>query len=244
MNFKRLLPFLIIFVVGCSIVDDDDTIIKNKLNIFSLLSPEKGENFILIDSIASISTTVNDSIFTVKDADVYINSALCLFEETESYFYNGLYRVGTEIRGGDVCTLKIVYRRDTIISQTRIPKESKMLGISDSQIIHYSDSTIFFWNKSNTSFYKVSFTGMQDSFPMDYYMMYSIDDTFCAGQLFKIFLPESVMVDINVIAMDTNFAKMEFFGGSSFEDHFGTFGSYSKSVARGVLLIKDNPFKD
>jgi len=197
------------------------------------------ENYILIDSISSILSEEQESVFTVRDADVFINEMYCPFEEKENNFYNGLYRIENEIKEKDICSLRIVYRRDTIYSYTRIPETSRIIGIKDSQIVHYSDSTVLFWNKSNTSFYKLSFTGMEDSLSMNYYRMYFIDDTFCFFQLFKVFLPNTILVDINVFSIDTNYAQNLLFDNSSFENNYGIFGSYSKSVTKGVLLIRE-----
>ncbi|HAV91933.1 TPA: hypothetical protein DCW38_01975 [candidate division WOR-3 bacterium] len=238
MNSKFFIVLSAILILSCSIVNDDDTIIKNKLNIFGILSGDKDENFILIDSVANISSESHESIFTVSDAEVMIDSKECSFNSDSERLFNGKYVVPFKINYGDICSLKIIYRDDTITASTRIPNNVSLIGIKDSQRVEYSDSSLIYWTKSNTTFYKLSFIEHLEEYSYTSFMMYSIDDTFCPASLFKMFFGDSIRVDIVVLTMDTNYAKREFFGTGSFDEHYGTFGSFSKTIAKDVLLIK------
>lgn len=238
MNSKIFIIISALLLLSCSIVNDDDTIIKNKLNIFGIITGDKDENFILIDSVANISSENNESIFTVPDAEVYIDHRECPFTEDSERFFNGKYILPFKVNYGDICSLEIVYRGDTIKGSTRIPNKVNFIGIADSQRVEYSDSTLLYWTKSNTAFYRLSFIEHFEEYSYTSFMMYAIDDTFCPASLFKMFFGDSIRIDMIVLSMDTNYAKQEFFGAGSFEDHYGTFGSFTKTIVKDVLLIK------
>lgn len=241
MNSKHLffVAALFLLITSCAFVNDDDTYIKDKINIFGLISAERGGNFILVDSIASISSSDSESIHTVTDAEVYVNRDLCPYVGSETQFYRGYYEIEGNLYGGEVCSLSVVYRDDTINAYTRIPEAVSLIGITDSQTLFYDSSTVFYWTSSGTSFYRIDFMAYYDTFYTNYFMMYSIDDTFMTGSMFRYFLPETITVDIYVLAMDTNYAINEFYGTSSIKDGYGTFGSFSRSVTKGVRLITD-----
>lgn len=239
MNFKSFLLFLLLLSSSCAFVNDDDTYIKDKVNIFGLLSPENNNNFIIIDSIASISSSDSESIHTVTDAEVYINNNLCVYESREGLLYRGFYRMNEPVNAGSICSLRVVYRNNTIEASTRVPFPSNLIGITDSQTVFYDSSTVFFWNSSNTDFYRVDFMAYYDTVYMNYFMMFSVGDTIMTGSMFRYFLPETLTVDIYVLAMDTNYAINQFYNRSSIRNGYGTFGSYSRRVIKGVRLITD-----
>ncbi|MGE3062812.1 MAG: hypothetical protein AB7T10_04180 [bacterium] len=237
MNSKFVFIALLFFIFSCSFVNDDNTYIKDKINIFGLISPDKRENFVIIDSIASISSSDSESIHTVTDALVLMNGIECPYTASQTNIYNGYYLITENPREGDVCSLFIVYRGDTLNASTRVPSSPVLIGIEDSQTIFYDSSSIFFWKSSNTSFYRVEFMAYSDTFYTNYFMIYSIDDTFMTGGMFRYFLPETITVDIIVSALDTNYAIKEFYGESTIKDGYGIFGSFSKSITKGVRLI-------
>lgn len=239
MNFKNTFLVLILISLSCAIVNNDNTLITGKLNIFGIVNPADSIHYIIVDTVSDISAGTNDSYYSISDAEVLFNGEECKIETLNSELAKFRYYSKSQINGGDECSLMIVRNNDTLRSYTKVPGIVEFKNLADSSILSYTDSTSLFWSNSNTVFYQLTVSVLaDDSFRQVYFDGMMWNDTFVPMSMLSAFFPDTILADIMIMAIDSNYLRYQYFDRSSFEDNYGLFGSLTSDLKKGILFIR------
>jgi len=261
---KRLLPLLILSVIGCE--STDYQVFEPQPNIFALMQvPQEASTvyqFVKVDRSYDIEDTI--SSFGVTGAQVLIRNSKDTFLLVDSFFDNdsdkwvkqpdGWYGGEISVNDTSLYTLKVTMPSgDTVTGQAYMPSPLRILNPFDSTVVSISEQVVnpltITWNFcKNTQYYLVMCIPDVDTSELDNYPPFLLFPSIRADTAYTLFLERTIFpwvydmyYVLRVVAVSSEYSAYMGFQGpggdmSNLSMGYGMFGGISQDSVRVYIV--------